>query len=176
MAEKDMADGKVLLHMGHGHMIGSGRVAGSSELRPGYVCTTTGNTSGTADCSKPDAVDDTVWGVVMCNANQDINSDYDDNDEFQVALKGGGHIVKCYAKANCGALKKGDPVIADAGNDNGYVIPYTVTSAPDSDTYTTSAMQTELDKLDAFVNSFVGIVWEDSDNDASDDRVIKVLI
>lgn len=174
MAEDDMADGKVLQHMGHGHMIGSGRVAGSSELRPGYVCTTTGNTSGTADCSKPDAADDNVWGVVMCNPNQDINEDYDDNDEFSVALRGGGHIVKCYAKADCGDLKKGDVVIADAASDNGYVIPYTVTDAPAS--YGETTVQTELDKIDAYVNSFVGYVWEDSENDGSNDRVIKVLI
>lgn len=169
-----MVDGAVLIHTGLGHAIGSGRVAGASELKPGYTCTTTGNTSGTADCSKPDAADDNVWGVVLCNTNQDINEYYDDNDEFSVALRGGGHVVNVYAKANCGALKKGDPVIADAATDNGYVIPYTETDAPSD--YGESTVQTELDKLDAFVNSFVGYVWEDSANDASNDRVVKVLI
>ena len=161
--------------MGFPWAVATARVNGSSELRPGYVCTSTGGGAGTVDVAKPDAADDNVFGVVECNPDQDMDTNYDDDKEVTVYLRGGGHVVWCFAKANVGAFKAGDVVVADAATDNGFVIPFTVSNAPPT-AYDEATMQTELDKFDAYIKSYVGIVWEDSANDASNDRPIKVLM
>lgn len=165
---------KILVHEGFPWGKLDMRVAGAAELYPGYVCTTTGNTSLSVDVSKPDALGDNALGVVGTPLGCDLDTVLADNKEVPVYMVGSGSIVYCYAKASCGALKAGDIVIADAATDNGFVIPWTALDEPAAWNEATS--QTELDKVNAFVRGYVGRVWVDSADSANDRPILVQLI
>ena len=147
-----------------------------SDIKPGHIVTKTGETINTPDVDLVGATDDITLGVVLNEPNQDIDTAYGDNESINVAVIGSGCVCWVWAQANCGDLRVGQPVYTTGSSNDGFVVPWTLTSAPASDTYTTAAMQTELDKVDLSQLQYVGRVWQDASNDASNDRPILVKL
>jgi len=98
------------------------RVDGAAEVYPGFALTSEGHTF--PDVAKPDAAGDSVTGVAGLLENQDIDTVYADDAEIPVYLCGSGAIVWCYHGLNDGSIVKGDILCASAGNDTGYVRPF----------------------------------------------------
>lgn len=166
---------KILLSGGHPIASRSSAVVnGSSELKPGMVCTSTGGTASTLDVAKPDAADDLTHGIVLCNSDQDIDTAYDDNANISVALRNSGAVCWGWMQAASGATKKGHPLVNTGASDDGFVTVYTVTDVPTS--YNEAQMQAETDKLDAYNLAYVGLLWRDQANDASNDNPCQILL
>lgn len=166
---------KILLHTGHAHATGvSVVVNGASELKPGMVSTSTGGTASTLDVAKPDAADDLTHGIVLCNEGHDIDTAYGDNINTTVALRGSGSVCWGWMQAASGATKKGHPLVNTGASDDGFVTVYTVTDVPTS--YNEAQLQAETDKLDAYALAYVGLLWRDQANDASNDNPCQIFL
>jgi hypothetical protein len=63
------------------------------EVIPGCMCTSTALTADTYDVELPDGANDIMSGVALRNPEHDIDTAYNQLDEFELALVGGGHLV-----------------------------------------------------------------------------------
>lgn len=163
---------KILEITGWAHLIKAARTNGT-DIEPGHFVTKVGETNGTPDIDLP-AADEAILGCVIMEPDGVLGTAYADNKAVNVAYLGSGCVVNTWVAANCGDLTEGQALYWDATS--GFLVPWTLTVAPAADTYTTVAMQAELDKVDLLSIAYVGRVYHDSVNDASDDRVVKVVL
>jgi len=82
----------VLANVGFPWAFHTGRDA-VGEIKPGMAVTSIALTADTYDCELPDLANDIASGVALRNPEHDIDTAYSLNDEFEVALTGGGHLV-----------------------------------------------------------------------------------
>ena len=68
-------------------------IAGTPDVKPGCMVTSTGETADTYNVTNPDGADDIMAGVALRNPEHDIDTVYTQYDEFELALVGGGHLV-----------------------------------------------------------------------------------
>ena len=90
MSEKGIQN--IVAGTGHSWAFHTGRDA-VGEIQPGMVVGSIALTADTYDCELPDAANDFPSGVAMRNPEHDVDTAYALNDEFEVALIGGGHLV-----------------------------------------------------------------------------------
>lgn len=126
------------------------RVNGATELRPGYVCTATGHTW--PDIGRPDGAQDYTLGIVLDNADLDINAWFPDNTVVTVALRGGQASVWGYGHDDTGAYAQGASVTSTGASNNGFI-------TVGDDSY-----------------EFVGYIYEDSPADTGYYRPVKLKL
>lgn len=161
---------KILEVTGWAHMIKAARTNGI-DIEPGHFVTKIGETNGTPDVDLPGA-DEAILGCVINEPDGVLGTAFADNKAVNVAYLGSGCVVNTWAKANCGDLVENQKLYFDHAS--GFLAPWALTDAPAS--YGEATMQTELDKVDLESIAYVGRVYHDSADDASNDRVIKVVL
>ncbi|MHA2243267.1 MAG: hypothetical protein ACXACE_16850, partial [Candidatus Thorarchaeota archaeon] len=82
----------ILANVGHPWAFHTGRDA-VGEVKPGHVVGCIALTADTYDVELPDAANDFPAAVALRNPEHDIDTAYSLNDEFEIALVGGGHLV-----------------------------------------------------------------------------------
>lgn len=161
---------KVLEVTGWPHLIKAARTNGT-DIEPGHFVTKIGETNGTPDIDLPGA-DEAIYGCVIMEPDGVLGTPYTDNKAVNVACLGSCCVVNSWVAANCGDLAEGQKLYWDSTS--GFLVPWALTDAPAS--YVEATMQAELDKVDLESITYVGRVYHDSENDASNDRVVKVVL
>ena len=99
MSEKGIHN--ILINIGHPWAFHTGRDA-VGEVQPGMVVGCIALTADTYDCELPDAANDYPAAVALCNPEHDVDTAYSLNDEFTIALVGGGHNVWSFSDSQKG--------------------------------------------------------------------------
>jgi len=141
-----------------------------ADIYPGYVVTAdtlpnVNNADGNYGDSGFASVA-TPLGVALCSPSQDLDTAYSANSAFEIVLLGSGTIVWCLVAADMGNIAAGDPIFLS--ETAGMVCPIAK--------YITTAATPDVDELAGLIQGQVGRAMEDSANDASDDRWVKVMI
>ena len=151
--------------------MGSHRVNGSG-LYPGMVVTETGQTA--PDVYIPDGNDDVSLGIVLDNADADIDTAFSDNDVVTVAYVRSGAGVWGYLDDDEGALAIWTAVYSTGADDDGYLEKLAVTAAPT--TYDDATIQGIIDYLESAELRYVGRCATAAADQGSDDVPQKVLL
>lgn len=147
-------------------------VDGASELRAGYVCTSTGHTF--PDVGKLDADDDVTLGVCLDHPAIDMATDFADNKVIQVALRRAGAGVWIFLDDDEGALVAATAVYSTGVDDDGFCEKL---DAIDVDTaFSESGLQGQFDILTNAAARYVGILVQDEADQGSTDVPAKVLL
>ena len=98
-------------------------IENGGALFPGMTCTCTGETW--PDVAKPDAIGDSVFGIVGVPPGKDVDTVIPDNTEIPVYRTGSGAIVYCYHKGtpSGGSVEAGDILVSCGLEDTGFVAP-----------------------------------------------------
>ena len=142
------------------------RVNGASELKAGYVCTTSGHTW--PDVAKPDADADIAFGVCLDDPDTDIDTAFADDLEISVAKVGSGAVVWVYVDDDEGALKAGTRMYHTGADDDGFVEKYAAPAAAPT-TYDDATIETAFTVLEGEATRYVGRLVETIADQGSDD-------
>jgi hypothetical protein len=98
-------------------------IENGGALFPGMTCTCTGETW--PDIAKPDAISDSVFGIVGVPPGKDVDTVIADNTEVPVFRTGSGAIVYAYHKGtpSGGSVVAGDIMVACGLEDTGFIAP-----------------------------------------------------
>lgn len=151
--------------------MGSHRVNGSA-LYPGFVVTETDQTA--PDVYIPDGNDDVSLGIVLENADADIDTAFADNATVVVAYVRSGAGVWGYIDDDEGALAIWTAVYSTGADDDGYLEKLAVTAAPT--TYDDATIQGIIDYLESAEHRYVGRCATAAADQGSTDTPQKVLL
>lgn len=155
-------------------------VAGASELYPGHICTSTGNTA--PDVARPDGAGDVSLGVVLdgkgisidASTKLEIDTYFPDNEPVEVARVGSRLICWIYVDDAVGAQVAGTPVYNSGAGDDGFVQALT---AIDVDTaFSEAGLQGNFDTVTNGLMEYVGRLYEDIADQGSTDVPEKVIL
>lgn len=123
-----------------------------TDIKPGMVVTTSGETIQTRNIDIPGAVDENSGGIVGLLPDHDIDTAYADDVAVPVYAKGSGAIVWGWITAGENDQTQGAPMMHSHAGADGLML------------------------AGELVNEYVGQAHEDVDADATDDIPMLVLL
>ena len=141
---------QILIHEGH---TGPETMrTNGTDIKPGMVVTSTGETILLKDIDIPGAVDEVVAGIVGLLPNHDIDTAYADNTAVPVYTKGSGAVCWGWNTAGDGDKFVGAPLMHSHAGANGFTL------------------------AGELVNEYVGVAYVDTVVDATNDTPIQIQL
>jgi len=155
-------------------------VAGASEVYPGHIVTSTGNTA--PDVARADADGDVSMGIALdgkgisidASTKLEIDTYFPDNEPIEVARVGSRLICWAYADDAVAAQVAGTPVYNTGVDDDGF---FEVLPTIDVDTaFSEAGLQGNFDAITNGLKGYVGRLYEDIADQGTTDTPEKVIL